>query len=557
MKVQNLRWRAASVVLLTFILASPLSACEQFIRADANTDQRVDISDAVFILKYLFQGEVIPVCPEALDADASTKTDISDPIYVLNYLFLGGPQPPPPFVNNTPCTPPPGYFPVKTEQDLSNIRNAINMNYFICNDIVLTADFEPIESIGGMGFQARLDGNNKKIIGLTINKPNQNSVGLFAKIDEIGYIYNLNLVNPHVTGKEKVGALAGQNFGRIKNCSIINAARQDDNTENTFSVAGVREVGGLVGRNEIYQSGIITDSSVVGAGKISGLSNPSYAYTSAVGGLVGQNFKGNINNSFVSEKVLIENDITLERPSEATGGLVGNNLSGIFLSHSKAKVKGTRGVGGLAGISLGHISSSSAAGRVEGNSAVGGLIGELGFTGGGSIVRESFASGNVIGETEVGGLVGATINDTGIIDCYALGSVTGAASVGGLVGAESAFLFRQAGMIYDSYAYGKVSIQEVAGINHIGGLIGDRYIPEKRFNNSYFNQTLNPNLPDDDPARNEGKTELELKTLETFVDNDGITTDDWDISYTDDSKNTVWKIQRGQIEPPKLRWQLQ
>lgn len=68
-----------------------------FLRGDANDDSRVDISDAVAILDYLFLGGVISVCLDVLDADDSGGLNISDPIYVLNFLFNGGTSLPPPF----------------------------------------------------------------------------------------------------------------------------------------------------------------------------------------------------------------------------------------------------------------------------------------------------------------------------------------------------------------------------------------------------------------------------------------------------------------------------
>jgi hypothetical protein len=67
-----------------------------FIRGDANADGKVDISDGVSILGYLFLGGSPPQCLDAADADDSGELVITDAIYVLNHLFVGGPAPPPP-----------------------------------------------------------------------------------------------------------------------------------------------------------------------------------------------------------------------------------------------------------------------------------------------------------------------------------------------------------------------------------------------------------------------------------------------------------------------------
>jgi hypothetical protein len=68
-----------------------------FRRGDANDDRLVDISDALFVLAYLFSGGRSPLYPAAADANADSAVEISDPIYLLDYLFSGGPEPSAPF----------------------------------------------------------------------------------------------------------------------------------------------------------------------------------------------------------------------------------------------------------------------------------------------------------------------------------------------------------------------------------------------------------------------------------------------------------------------------
>ncbi len=67
-----------------------------FVRSDANGDARVDISDAVKILRFLFSSDTTD-CAEALDVNDDGRLDISDAIYLLGYLFRDGPMPPLPF----------------------------------------------------------------------------------------------------------------------------------------------------------------------------------------------------------------------------------------------------------------------------------------------------------------------------------------------------------------------------------------------------------------------------------------------------------------------------
>lgn len=59
-------------------------------------DARVDVSDAVEILRHLFSGEILR-CEDAADIDDSGTIIITDAIVLLQYLFSGGPAPAAPF----------------------------------------------------------------------------------------------------------------------------------------------------------------------------------------------------------------------------------------------------------------------------------------------------------------------------------------------------------------------------------------------------------------------------------------------------------------------------
>ena len=62
-----------------------------FRRGDSNLDGRVDLSDAVNTLGYLFSSTGNVTCQDAADANDSGDLDISDPIFTLGFLFLGAP----------------------------------------------------------------------------------------------------------------------------------------------------------------------------------------------------------------------------------------------------------------------------------------------------------------------------------------------------------------------------------------------------------------------------------------------------------------------------------
>jgi hypothetical protein len=67
------------------------------VRGFVNSDGRVDISDSVFLLQYLFLGASSPQCLDAANVNDDSRVDISDGVYLLNYLFLGKAAPLPPF----------------------------------------------------------------------------------------------------------------------------------------------------------------------------------------------------------------------------------------------------------------------------------------------------------------------------------------------------------------------------------------------------------------------------------------------------------------------------
>ena len=80
---------------------SPLITCtegpgEGFIRGDSDGSGRVDITDSVSTLGYLFLGSREPLCFDAADSNDDAGIDIADPVFVHNGLFGGGPDPPPP-----------------------------------------------------------------------------------------------------------------------------------------------------------------------------------------------------------------------------------------------------------------------------------------------------------------------------------------------------------------------------------------------------------------------------------------------------------------------------
>ncbi len=63
---------------------------ELFRRGDTDGNGSVELTDAILVLDYLFQGSGAPGCLETADSDDNGKVDISDAIRLLGWLFLGG-----------------------------------------------------------------------------------------------------------------------------------------------------------------------------------------------------------------------------------------------------------------------------------------------------------------------------------------------------------------------------------------------------------------------------------------------------------------------------------
>lgn len=60
---------------------------------DANNDGNVDVSDALWIINYIFVGGDPPVQYYLADVNVDDLVNISDAVYLINYIFRDGPEP--------------------------------------------------------------------------------------------------------------------------------------------------------------------------------------------------------------------------------------------------------------------------------------------------------------------------------------------------------------------------------------------------------------------------------------------------------------------------------
>ena len=68
----------------------PEPAVPQFVRGDSDDNGLLNLTDAFFILNFLFLGGATPSCFEACDVDNNGILQLTDGIFMLNFLFLGG-----------------------------------------------------------------------------------------------------------------------------------------------------------------------------------------------------------------------------------------------------------------------------------------------------------------------------------------------------------------------------------------------------------------------------------------------------------------------------------
>ena len=223
-------------------------------------------------------------------------------------------------------------------------------------------------------FSGVFDGNGFTIANLYTR--GGNNKGLFSVLHDDGEIKHVGLLDVYVHGGSNMGALVGQNHGKI-----------------TSSYA--------------------TEGTVVATG----------SGASPVGGLVGIN-GSQVVSSFANVAVMASD-------GDEVGGLVGRNQDLIINSYATGTVKGRSFVGGLVGYNnRGSIMNSYATGNVSGNAHIGGLVGEQGND---SSIINTYARGHIVGILNSGGLVG-TQSGGSIMNSYATGNLSEGS--GGLVGSR-------------------------------------------------------------------------------------------------------------------------
>jgi hypothetical protein len=80
----------ANAAILPILAGGDIVVMPAYICGDANDDDFVNITDAVWIINYVFQGGSPPIPFDAGDTNCDGDVNVSDAIYIINYIFVGG-----------------------------------------------------------------------------------------------------------------------------------------------------------------------------------------------------------------------------------------------------------------------------------------------------------------------------------------------------------------------------------------------------------------------------------------------------------------------------------
>lgn len=239
-----------------------------------------------------------------------------------------------------------------------------NLSYELDNDIDLIdtklwnegLGFSPIGS-EAHPFTGVFDGHGFLISNLTINRPNEDTLGFFGVTASNSIIRNMKFTTSNINGNSYVGIISGKNLGLLDN---------------------------------IYVDGTITV-------------NKSF-----VGGITGEN-SGTIQ--------YCHSNIEINGSEAYNGGIAGENFGSVYYSYSTGEIQSAYIIGGLVGDNSGLISNCySRVDIIAEDNYIGGIAGSNWETGN---IINSYSTGYVRGAGYYqGGLVGFKHNSAQDSGCF-------------------------------------------------------------------------------------------------------------------------------------------
>jgi len=286
-------------------------------------------------------------------------------------------------------TAPAGYTPIRTAQELSNIRNNLSGNYILMNNIDLSAwgNWQPIGD-ATTGFAGIFDGNGYAVKYMSVNIKRTGTVyaGLFGYTNSGSAIKNLgvagsvvyaeSLKNPYVADPSFAGGIVGYSASSISNCYFTGlvgavlltvpdlaggiAGYADAPILHCFSMGTVRgkDAGGIAGRASSISycfntAKVSASSGNTAAGGIAGNASVEYCYnTGAVsssasftgstvgvaGGIVGL---GSVSNCYNTGAVTAHFSTAYPGGHRSCAGGIAGEYSGVSNSYNAGEVTAT------------------------------------------------------------------------------------------------------------------------------------------------------------------------------------------------------------------------
>jgi hypothetical protein len=385
-------------------------------------------------------------------------------------------------------------YTINCDEDLLKLANAVNVDDsnigsdleftqtcdidmdYICYKINKNYGWNPIGANNNTPFKATYNGNNHKITGLTIDRPNTYGIGLFG-YTSMAYIKNVHITNSEIRGDYATGSLVGviTRPGNIKASTVIDCCSVSNSIieRSTFSSDddGVN-IGGLVGVIEEGSSLNLTTSSST---------DNTIKATYNAGGLVGGSVSYTV--AYIGNCTSENNNITAQ--ISGAGGIiaVADSLYISACSNSSAVTGGTSttqigiGTGGIVGGSgTSYITACTNSGTIIGNEGVGGIIGSTRIKGSRNpeapepfvhnytMLRYCGNTGAVSGNIMVGGACGDA--NFGCFATYNNGKIAGEAQVGGILGAG------EIAVVHNAINTGEITVDNYNGNSFCGGIIG-------------------------------------------------------------------------------------
>ncbi|MEK3977452.1 ZmpA/ZmpB/ZmpC family metallo-endopeptidase-related protein, partial [Psychrobacillus sp. FSL K6-1267] len=235
---------------------------------------------------------------------------------------------------------------ISNKIQLNEMRNNLTSHFKLTGNIDLSGvAWIPVGSNTTI-FKGSFDGDGFTISGLTVNTTTD-MAGLFGYMNG-GSIKNIHLTGVNVKGTNRVGGLVGYvQAGTVKNVSVKG------------TVSGKQFVGGVVGYSNINGKVLEEMASFV-----------DVIGETSVGGIVGSNSYGTIQNSFSTGNV--------KASGNSVGGILGQGATGtvkVLNVFSTGDIEGAQYVGGLVGNGSFSLSNGLATGTVTGGDYTGGLVG--------------------------------------------------------------------------------------------------------------------------------------------------------------------------------------